>query len=137
MCFACITEGFKEFRLAYPEWCESCSELLESPGSGSDLAESDPAVTVPLPLLGLRSLRISSSAVASARQKTPALPSSSTEESSSDSEHLDTAGSSCFDDDRDFPIEIVPYLYLGNAANSEDLEALSKHGIQVRTRKAK
>ncbi|KAK7603744.1 hypothetical protein V9T40_003743 [Parthenolecanium corni] len=121
-------EGFKEFRLAYPEWCESCSELLESPGSGSDLSGSDPNVTVPL--MGLRSLRISSSAVASARQKTPALPSSSTEESSSDSEHLDTAGSMGFDDDKDFPIEIVPYLYLGNAANSEDLEALSKHGIQ-------
>lgn len=90
---------------------------------------SDPNVTVPL--MGLRSLRISSSAVASSRQKTPALPSSSTEESSSDSEHLDTAASLGFDDDRDFPVEIVPFLYLGNAANSEDLEALSKHGIQV------
>lgn len=90
---------------------------------------SDPNVTVPL--MGLRSLRISSSVV-TGRQKTPALPSSSTEDSSSDSEHLDTA-SYGFDDDRDFPVEIVPYLYLGNAANSEDLEALSKHGIQVRT----
>lgn len=69
--------------------------------------------------------------VASSRLKTPALPSSSTEESSSDSEHLDTAASLGFDDDKDFPVEIVPYLYLGNAANSEDLEALSKHGIQV------
>ncbi|XP_065215061.1 dual specificity protein phosphatase Mpk3 [Planococcus citri] len=124
----CLRDGFNEFHRAYPEWCESCSELLESPGAGADLATSDPNVTVPL--MGLQSLRISSSAVTFARQKTPALPSSSTEDSSSDSEHLDTAASLGFDDDRDFPIEIVPYLYLGNAANSEDLEALSRHGIK-------
>lgn len=84
-----------------------------------------------MPLVGLGTLNISGSPVTSTRQKTPALPSSSTEESSSDSEHLDTAGSLGFDNDKDFPVEIVPYLYLGNAANSEDLEALSKHGIQV------
>lgn len=125
MLFVNVAEGFKQFRLAYPEWCESYS-LLESPGSGSDLSGSDPNVTVPL--IGMEELTISSSVVSSGRTKTPALPSSSTEESSSDSEHLDTG----FDDDRDFPSEIVPYLYLGNAANSVDLEALSRHGIQVK-----
>lgn len=104
---------------------------MESPSSGADLSSmSDPNVTVPL--MGLRSLRISNlMPVAPSRQKTPALPSSSTEESSSDSEHLETAGSAGYDDDKDFPTEIVPYLYLGNAANSEDMDALRKHGIQV------
>ena len=34
------------------------------------------------------------------------------------------------DEDKDFPVEILPYLFLGNAANSEDSEALSRHGIQ-------
>ncbi len=126
--FYLSADGFLEFRLAYPEWCESCSELLESPNSGADF--SDPNIVVPL--MGLQSLKISNSSAAISRSKTPALPSSSTEDSSSDSEHLDTAASIGFDDDKDFPVEIVPFLYLGNAANSEDLEALSKHGIQVR-----
>lgn len=34
------------------------------------------------------------------------------------------------DEDKDFPVEILPHLYLGNAANSEDHEALSRHRIQ-------
>ena len=43
---------------------------------------------------------------------------------------LDTPASLGFDEDRDFPAEIIPFLYLGNAGNSKDLEALSKHRIQ-------
>lgn len=35
------------------------------------------------------------------------------------------------EDDREFPVEILPYLFLGNAANSEDSQALAKHSIQV------
>lgn len=36
------------------------------------------------------------------------------------------------EDDREFPVEILPHLFLGNAANSEDSQALLKHSIQVR-----
>ncbi|XP_025832108.1 dual specificity protein phosphatase Mpk3 [Agrilus planipennis] len=34
------------------------------------------------------------------------------------------------EDDKEFPVEILPYLFLGNAANSEDSQALAKHSIQ-------
>ena len=34
------------------------------------------------------------------------------------------------EEDKDFPVEILPHLYLGNAANSEDQEALARHRIQ-------
>lgn len=43
---------------------------------------------------------------------------------------------SCFvipsgpEEDKDFPVEILPHLYLGNAANSEDRDALARHRIQ-------
>lgn len=35
------------------------------------------------------------------------------------------------EDDKEFPVEILPYLFLGNAANSEDSQALARHSIQV------
>lgn len=34
------------------------------------------------------------------------------------------------EEDKDFPVEILPHLYLGNAANSEDHESLARHRIQ-------
>jgi dual specificity MAP kinase phosphatase len=34
------------------------------------------------------------------------------------------------EDDREFPVEILPHLFLGNAANSEDSQSLERHGIQ-------
>lgn len=34
------------------------------------------------------------------------------------------------EEDKDFPVEILPHLFLGNAANSEDREALARHRIQ-------
>lgn len=34
------------------------------------------------------------------------------------------------EEDKDFAVEILPHLYLGNAANSEDREALARHRIQ-------
>ena len=40
------------------------------------------------------------------------------------------AGISGPDEDKDFPVEILPHLYLGNAANSEDSESLARHRIQ-------
>lgn len=38
------------------------------------------------------------------------------------------------EDDREFPVEIIPHLFLGNAANSEDSQALAKHSITVTQR---
>ena len=35
------------------------------------------------------------------------------------------------EEDRDFPVKILPHLFLGNAATSEDSEALSRHSIEV------
>lgn len=33
--------------------------------------------------------------------------------------------------DQQAPIEILPWLYLGNASHSEDFEALQKYNIRV------
>ncbi|KAG8240383.1 hypothetical protein J437_LFUL002524 [Ladona fulva] len=40
------------------------------------------------------------------------------------------SSASSTDGSSDFPVEILPHLFLGNAANSEDGEALSRHHIQ-------
>lgn len=103
---ACLDGGFSAFRARFPEWCES---------------DSADAAT---PLMGLRSLRISSGSSSA---------SSSSCGGSSDAE--DSAAERCdsslgLDEDREFPVEIVPFLFLGNAANSEDSEALQRHHIQ-------
>jgi hypothetical protein len=63
--------------------------------------------------MGLRSLRISAY-----------LPQGKEEADRCDS-------SLGLEDDREFPVEILPHLFLGNAANSEDIESLDKHGIKV------
>lgn len=58
-CFLFVfVDGFSRFRATYPEWCDSCSELLlEPPGlPAAPLANQEQ-----LPLMGLRSLRISTS----------------------------------------------------------------------------
>ncbi|XP_047986121.1 dual specificity protein phosphatase Mpk3-like isoform X2 [Leguminivora glycinivorella] len=95
----CLQGDFPEFHRAYPEWCSEAG-----------------AQHVPhLPLMGLRSLRISGSG------------SSETLSSGSSSEceeaHAHTHA-------HDFPVEILPNLYLGNSANSEDIDALARHNIK-------
>lgn len=50
-CFGVFSGGFCSFRSCYPEWCESCSELVVS--------DSGPGSMEVVPLMGLRSLRIS------------------------------------------------------------------------------
>lgn len=49
-----IADGFTRFRATYPEWCDSCLELLNTVNTMPAAAGPDP-----LPLMGLRSLRIS------------------------------------------------------------------------------
>lgn len=78
-----------------------------------------------MPLMGLRSLRISAW-----RPGARGHSGNGTGESSDSSEER-CDSSLGLEEDREFPVEILPYLFLGNAANSEDLESLSKHGIKV------
>lgn len=94
----CLLEGFLEFRISYPEWCEGAVTNCD-----------------PMPLMGLQSLRISAPPPRP-RHRPPALAS---EEIGLEDE-----------EGGDFPVQILPNLYLGNAANSEDVEALTKHNIK-------
>ena len=104
-CVATLMGGFGAFRDRYPEWCE-CSQMGGEGPPGQDSNDGE--------LMGLRSLRIS----------TP--PTRSYSDSDSDST-CDSVGP---EEDKDFPVEILPHLYLGNAANSVDREALARHRIQ-------
>nr|XP_034824685.1 dual specificity protein phosphatase Mpk3 [Maniola hyperantus] len=94
----CLEGDFAEFHRAFPEWCSEAS-----------------AQHVPhLPLMGLRSLRISGSGC------DDALSSGSSSECEDTHAHAH----------QEFPIEILPNLYLGNSTNSEDCEALARHNIK-------
>ncbi|KAJ0180045.1 hypothetical protein K1T71_004636 [Dendrolimus kikuchii] len=94
----CLEGDFSEFHRAYPEWCSEAG-----------------AQHVPhLPLMGLRSLRISGTGCEEALS------------SGSSSECEDMHGHT----QQDFPIEILPNLYLGNSTNSEDCDALARHNIK-------
>ncbi|XP_023309921.1 dual specificity protein phosphatase 7 [Anoplophora glabripennis] len=121
-----VADGFPTFRSSFPEWCDSCSELLDTSG-GTLTAPTGPD---PLPLMGLRSLRISAPPLHRPHRSCDSL--SSTANSSTDSSDTDDRCDSSLglEDDREFPVEILPYLFLGNAANSEDSQALARHSIQ-------
>lgn len=70
-----------------------------------------------------RSLRIS-----------PTQPQEHLNEASSTEESSDCESGSCQQKDKDdpsVPVEILPWLYLGNASHSQDLEVLRKYNIQV------
>ncbi|CAH1155364.1 unnamed protein product [Phaedon cochleariae] len=137
----CLEDGFHSFRSAFPEWCDSCSELqLDADSGGGANQPPGSGGGDPLPLMGLRSLRISAPAPplpASQLQRRQPLRScydglSSAANSSTDSSDCDDRCDSSLglEEDREFPVEILPYLFLGNAANSEDSQALAKHSIQ-------
>ncbi|XP_028168890.1 dual specificity protein phosphatase Mpk3 [Ostrinia furnacalis] len=89
---------FAEFHRAYPEWC----------------AEAGAQHVPHLPLMGLRSLRISGSGC------DESLSSGSSSECDEAHTHAP----------QEFPIEILPNLYLGNSTNSEDCDALARHNIK-------
>ncbi|PNF34417.1 hypothetical protein B7P43_G13249 [Cryptotermes secundus] len=73
-------------------------------------------------------------AIAESRQQQRHLGSScsSAATSSTDSSDSDDRCDSSLglEEDRDFPVLILPHLFLGNAATSEDSEALSRHSIE-------
>jgi len=91
--------------------------------------------------MGLRSLHITPSLVPHSRnarrqhQLLSVLSTSPESSGGSDIDSLSDVDSSSsilgYDEDRDFPVEILPELFLGNAVNSEDLEWLKKHNIEV------
>ncbi|XP_077285874.1 mitogen-activated protein kinase phosphatase 3 isoform X2 [Arctopsyche grandis] len=100
----CLEGDFEEFRQKYPEWC-------------SETATDRPASH--LPLMGLRSLRISGGLTSDDKTSSG---------SSSDFEDVQTRGYHI--SHQDFPVEILPNLFLGNSANSEDCEGLARHNIK-------
>ncbi|VVC26546.1 Protein-tyrosine phosphatase-like,Rhodanese-like domain,Tyrosine specific protein phosphatases domain,Dual [Cinara cedri] len=131
----CLNENFDTFQQSYPEWCES---FLERCARANDdmtgfIGDTDT-------LMGLRSLHITPSLVPNSRpsrrqhQLLSMLSTSPESSGGSDIDSLSDVDSSSsilgFDEDRDFPVEILPDLFLGNAANSEDLEWLKKHRIE-------
>lgn len=95
---------------------------------------------VGLGLMGLRSLRITpivphSRSARRQQQLSSKISTSPDSSAGSDIDSLSDVDSTSsilgYDEDRDFPVEILPDLFLGNAANSEDLEWLKKHRIEV------
>lgn len=131
-----FSESFDAFQQSYPEWCES---FLERCARANDdmtgfIGDTDT-------LMGLRSLHITPSLVPHTRnarrqhQLLSVLSTSPESSGGSDIDSLSDVDSSSsilgYDEDRDFPVEILPDLFLGNATNSEDLEWLKKHRIEV------
>lgn len=79
--FYCVADGFSRFRSSFPEWCDSCIELLDNT-SGNLPPGQDP-----LPLMGLKSLRISAPPLHRPHRSCDSL--SSTANSSTDSSDTD------------------------------------------------
>lgn len=92
--------GFEAFCREYPEWC-NVGDMIES---------EDDSTTI----LGFKNLTISCSEDGDS-------------EDSVDSGHDSGEFSP---NESQFPVEILPYLFLGNSRNSSDLQALDKHNIR-------
>lgn len=104
---ALTTGGFNKFQTEYSEHCETNVDSSSSP-SGSP----------PTSVLGLGGLRISSDC--SDGESDRELPSSATESDGSPVPSSQPA----------FPVQILPYLYLGCAKDSTNLDVLGKYGIK-------
>lgn len=81
LCISSFPDGFPRFRASFPEWCDSCIELLDN-SSGNVPPGQDP-----LPLMGLKSLRISAPPLHRPHRSCDSL--SSTANSSTDSSDTD------------------------------------------------
>ncbi|XP_069499295.1 dual specificity protein phosphatase 7 [Ambystoma mexicanum] len=97
--------GFNQFQLDYPEHCES------------SLDGSCPSSSPPASVMGLGGLRISSDC---SDGESDREPSSATESDGSPIPNNQSA----------FPVQILPYLYLGSAKDSSNLDVLGKYGIK-------
>lgn len=99
------TGGFNKFQTEYSEHCET------------NLDSSSPANSPPASVLGLGGLRISSDC---SDGESDREPSSATE----------SDGSPIPNNQPAFPVQILPYLYLGCAKDSSNLDILGKYGIK-------
>lgn len=97
--------GFVKFHTEYPEHCET---LLDS---------SCPSSSPPLSVLGFGNLRISSDCSDGESDREPS--------SATESEESPVPGNQPA-----FPVQILPYLYLGCAKDSTNLDVLCQYNIQ-------
>lgn len=97
--------GFNKFQTEYSEHCET------------NLDTTSPANSPPSSVLGLGGLRISSDC---SDGESDREPSSATE----------SDGSPIPNNQPAFPVQILPYLYLGCAKDSSNLDVLGKYGIK-------
>nr|XP_003217731.1 PREDICTED: dual specificity protein phosphatase 7 [Anolis carolinensis] len=97
--------GFNKFQTEYSEHCET------------SLDTSSPTNSPPASVLGLGGLRISSDC---SDGESDREPSSATE----------SDGSPIPNNQPAFPVQILPYLYLGCAKDSSNLDVLGKYGIK-------
>lgn len=118
----CLQGGFSEFHSRYPEWCDEqpCGSGQGGGGSSVPLVGSPAPVSVSTTraLLGLETLRISSSECGS--------PTRDDDRCDSGLARDDSPGGA----DPPFPVQIVPFLFLGNEENSLDLDSLERHNIR-------
>ncbi|XP_009637562.1 dual specificity protein phosphatase 7 [Egretta garzetta] len=100
-----VLGGFNKFQTEYSEHCET------------NLDSSSPSNSPPASVLGLGGLRISSDC---SDGESDREPSSATE----------SDGSPIPNNQPAFPVQILPYLYLGCAKDSTNLDVLGKYGIK-------
>lgn len=100
-----LSGGFSKFQSEYPEHCET------------NLDCSCPSSSPPASVLGLGGLRISSDCSDGESDREPG--------SATESE-----GSPLPSNQPAFPVQILPYLYLGCAKDSANLDVLSKYNIK-------
>ena len=100
--------GFSKFQAEFALQCETNLD--------SSCSSSSP----PLPVLGLGGLRISSDSSSDIESDIDRDPNSAT----------DSDGSPLSTNQPSFPVEILPYLYLGCAKDSTNLDVLEEFGIK-------
>ena len=100
--------GFSKFQAEFALHCETNLD--------SSCSSSSP----PLPVLGLGGLRISSDSSSDIESDIDRDPNSAT----------DSDGSPLSTNQPSFPVEILPYLYLGCAKDSTNLDVLEEFGIK-------
>ncbi|XP_028935309.1 dual specificity protein phosphatase 6 [Ornithorhynchus anatinus] len=114
--------GFCKFQAEFALHCEttgdsSCSSRSSSSSSSSS---SGGGGSPPLPVLGLGGLRISSDSSSDIESDIDRDPNSAT----------DSDGSPLANNQPSFPVEILPFLYLGCAKDSTNLDVLEEFGIK-------
>ncbi|XP_025024144.1 dual specificity protein phosphatase 6 [Python bivittatus] len=106
--FVFFPGGFSKFQAEYALHCET------------NLDSSCSSNSPPLPVLGLGGLRISSDSSSDVESDIDRDPNSAT----------DSDGSPLSNNQPSFPVEILPYLYLGCAKDSTNLDVLEEFGIK-------